>query len=137
ALFSGLQIFGKGSEITAIFADGALFLGTFVGYLGLLIASSRWYHGKKVNYVLFQAITIVAGIAALAIGSIFGIGELHKIGGTFFVLYIIEKLIEIPVEGLRAKAFIGLIISALVFAFCMHVKANPSLYETYLFSTFQ
>ena len=95
------------------FEQGALWLGSFVGYLGLLIASSRWYE-NRMHYVLMQVITIVMGINALAIGSIFGIPQLLGIGGTLFVLYLIEKPFEIPVESFTAYAAIGLCVAVVV-----------------------
>lgn len=129
----GIRIAKAHVPALATFEDGALFLGSFVGYLGLLVASSRWYDGKDRNYVLFQVVTIVAGVAALLIGSVFGIGELQKIGGTFFVLYLVEKLFEIPAKSARGYAAIGLVASAVIFGFSMYVKSNPESVRPFLF----
>jgi hypothetical protein len=123
---------GADPSILRVFESGGLFLGSFVGYLGLLITSSRWYDGKNRNYVLFQIGTIVAGIAALLVGSVFGIGELQKIGGTFFVLYLVEKMIEIPARSARGYAALGLCASGAIYGFCMFVKANPDAVRPYL-----
>lgn len=128
-----VRVFGLDASILGIFESGALFLGSFVGYLGLLIASSRWYGSRNRNYVLFQIVTVAAGIAALLVGSVFGIGELQKIGGTFFVLYLVEKLFEIPVGSKRGYAALGLVASAAVFGFCMYVKSNPDSIRPFLF----
>ncbi len=127
-----LRVFGASVPGLNVFESGALFLGSFVGYLGLLIASSRWY-GHKKNYALFQIVTIAAGVAALLVGSLCGIGELQKIGGTFFVLYLMEKPFEIPVESKRAYAAIGLFVAALLFGFCWYVRANPETFRSILF----
>lgn len=133
ALAVGIRVAKARVPALATFEDGALFLGSFVGYLGLLIASSRWYDGKDRNYVLFQVVTIVAGIAALFVGSVFGIGELQKIGGTFFVLYLTEKMIEIPAKSARGYAAVGLVASAVIFGFSMYVKSNPESVRPFLF----
>ncbi len=135
ALLAGfvlLRVFGAAVPGLRVFESGALFLGSFVGYLGLLICSSRWYTHKK-NYALFQVVTIAAGVAALLVGSLCGIGELQKIGGTFFVLYLLEKPFEIPVESKRAYATIGLVVSAALFGFCWYVRANPDVFRSFLF----
>lgn len=129
----GIRIAKAHVPALATFEDGALFLGSFVGYLGLLIASSRWYDGKDRNYVLFQVVTVVAGIAALFVGSVFGIGELQKIGGTFFVLYLTEKMFEIPAKSARGYAAVGLVVSAAIFGFSMYVKSNPESLRPFLF----
>ena len=107
------RIFHSTLSFVNVFEAGAFWCGSFVGYLGLLIVSSRWYQGGR-NYALMQVVNIVFGVAALAVGSIFGIGPLRGIGGTFFVLYLIEKPFEIPVESVTAYAAIGMLVSTLV-----------------------
>lgn len=118
------------------FEKGALFMGSFIGYLGLLIASCKWYEVKWVNYWCMQAITIFAGISALTLGSILGIGMLSKIGGTFFVLYLIEKPFEIPVQKRTHSALIGLGVSILIYFGCLYAKANPEYVRNYLLYSF-
>jgi hypothetical protein len=78
------------------FKTGAIFMGAFVYYLGLLILASRYYNAKKGNYILLQIITIVSGVLAFYIGATFEINALLGIGGTFFVLYLLEKYTELP-----------------------------------------
>lgn len=128
-----VRALGADPSILRVFEGGALFLGSFVGYLGLLITSSRWYDGKNRNYVLFQFGTIAAGVAALFVGSYFGISELQKIGGTFFVLYLLEKIIEIPARSARGYAAVGLVASLAIFGFCMYVKHDPETLRPYVF----
>lgn len=89
----------------ALFETGALFMGAFVYYLGLLVMSSKWYvfagkNGRNEgSYVLMQVLTIASGIAAWYIGSAFHMGALLGIGGTFFTIYLLEKYYEIPWKG--------------------------------------
>lgn len=116
-----------------IFSRGALFLGSFVGFLGLDILSTRWYFSENKNYTLFQVITIFAGLAAISIGSIYSIGELQKFGGTFFVLYLLTKVSEIPAKSMRGWAAIGLVVSSILYGFCVYVKSNPEVFAPYLF----
>ncbi len=100
-------------EIIKLFETGCLFMGAFVYYLGLLIMSSKWYcrkerydpeqkkvvRTKRSPYMLMQAITVASGVAAFYLGSSFHIGTLLGIGGTFFVIYFLEKYYEIPWKG--------------------------------------
>lgn len=132
ALFVTVKIMLTNSRLTEVFQPGALWLGSFVGFLGLLIASSRWYDRRRFHYVAMQIVTVIAGMAALFIGSVFQIPELQRIGGTFFVLYLTEKPAEIPMESARGYAILGLIISAAIYFFCMKVKADPEVFRPYL-----
>ncbi|MBI2030723.1 hypothetical protein HYT05_03805 [Candidatus Kaiserbacteria bacterium] len=108
-LFVITRIFAGDNPHVQVFEQGALWCGAFVGYLGLLIASSRWYT-DRVNYFIMQLITIAAGVTAVAVGSIFGIAPLLGIAGTFFGLYCIEKPFEIPDVSAMGYAMIGLIV---------------------------
>jgi hypothetical protein len=127
--FSVVKIFGF--QTAQVFQTGALWMGSFVGYLGLLIASSKWYK-RNFPYVVMQFVTIAFGVAALFVGSVYQIGELQKIGGTFFALYVLEKFCEIPVESTRGYAVLGLTGGGLVYWFCMTVKSNPEAFRAYL-----
>ena len=109
-----LEMVGAGNEYVEPFKFGALWLGAFVGYIGLLIASSRWY-SNRTNYVLFQVITVAAGIAAIAVGTIFDLTYVAQIGGTFFVLYLVEKTFEIPVQSRISYAWLALIAGGILF----------------------
>ncbi|MES2006853.1 MAG: hypothetical protein V4436_01960 [Patescibacteria group bacterium] len=113
ALFVAIRVSGTYVPYIHVFEHGALWLGSFVGYLGLLIASSRWYENRAM-YPLMQVITIILGMGAIGVGSVFGIPQLLGIGGTFFALYLIEKPFEIPVESGTAYAAIGLFVACSV-----------------------
>jgi len=125
------RILGFNNEYLAVFQSGALFMGSFVGYLGLLIASSRWYKSNHL-YPVMQLITIIAGILAIVVGSIWHIGELQKIGGTFFVIYILEKMMEIPMQSMRGYAFLGLAMSTFVYMGSASAKTHMHIFGPYL-----
>src|SRR3989338_3137439 len=109
--FVALRVIGKDLPYIHVFEQGALWLGSFFGFLGLLIASSRWYENRTL-YPFMQVITIVAGMAAIGAGSLFDIPQLLGIGGTFFVLYLIEKPFEIPTQSMVGRALIGLFVAS-------------------------
>lgn len=100
----------------ALFESGAIFMGAFVYFLGLLIMSSKWYvwagrddGNNHSRYVMLQIITIASGIAAWYFGSAYHIGALLGVGGTFFTIYLLEKYYEMPWKGVGwAWSFLGL-----------------------------
>jgi hypothetical protein len=115
SVFSSLLILGTyvAMKLTDVMTDdlrlfetGAIFMGAFVYYLGLLVMSNKWYcwsgkkdSGQAARYVALQVLTIVSGVAALYLGSVFHLGALLGIGGTFFAIYALEKYYEIPWKG--------------------------------------
>jgi len=131
-LFMALKLFSTFLPALAIFSFGALFLGSFVGYTGLLISSSRWYKGKK-HYWLFQIVTVLAGIGALFFGSVLRIDELLKIGGTFFVLYCLEKLMEVPTKSKPAFALLAATVGIITVCFCWFALTHQELLQAFLF----
>ena len=113
-----------------IFKFGVLFLGTFVYFTGLLIMSSKFYSlvNDKASYSLLQLVTIVSGIGALFIGSVFDLDSLQKIGGTFFFLYLIEKYTELPWNS-STWPWLSLIFAGLLWC----AARFASVYPTYFF----
>lgn len=133
AAYVAAHVYGQSNPIAKIFEPGALFMGTFVGYIGVLISSSRFYCEASDNsYALRQVFAVALGVAALYFGSVWQISELQKIGGTFFALYIIEKFTDIPAGSTRGYALIGLVLSGAVYWFSLVFKQNPDFWRTYL-----
>jgi hypothetical protein len=102
------------------FQWGALWIGPFVLFLGLLIVASRYYDwaggrgGRSNNYIARQFLPIVMGIVATMIGTTYGVPHLAGIGGTFFVLYLIEKASDIPIDGMVGYATVGLVTASIL-----------------------
>lgn len=95
-----------------VFAPGAYWLGSFVGFLGLLIMSSKYYTNVSEftgRYLLSNVLMLFAGIGAILLGSYYGVPEIAKIGGTFLVLWTVEKYGEVTMHGLLSASFFGLI----------------------------
>lgn len=138
-LFWAIHLLDVFVPALAAFEFGTLFLGGVVGYGGLLVLSCRWYEDlldarhRRRNYWGFQIIATVAGLGALFFGSLLQISELQKIGGTFFVLYCIMKLAEIPTGSRPAFALLVAIIGILIIGFCWFSLAHPELFRQWLF----
>jgi hypothetical protein len=136
AIFVPLRLFGTRIPGLAVFDFGSLFLGSFVGYSGLLILSNSYYHRRDSvhhRYLWYQIGTIIAGLMALLLGSVFQIPELQKIGGTFFVLYLGAKIIDIPAKSRRGYAAVGLLLAAVFFGFCLFVFSHQAILRPFLF----
>jgi hypothetical protein len=78
-------------------------------------------------------VTIIAGVGALFFGSVFHIDELQKIGGTFFILYCIEKLMEIPTRSRLAFASLVTIVGIITICFCWFALTHQELFRQFLF----
>lgn len=132
ALFIGLRLVGALLPALAIFEFGALFLGSIVGYAGLLYLSSQWRQNRK-RYWGSQGVAIVAGIGALFFGTVFQINELQKIGGTFFVLYCLVKAADIPVNSRPAWALLIAVVGIITICFCLFALTHQELFQQWLF----
>ncbi|MEM8722888.1 MAG: hypothetical protein AAGE84_26995 [Cyanobacteria bacterium P01_G01_bin.39] len=111
-----------------IFAPGMRFMGTFVYFLGLLIVSSKWYFDKNDwRYWLMQGLTIVSGIMAFYFGALWQISQLTGIGGTLFILYVIEKYFELPWSR-KTFAWAAFGLSLLLYACAWLIRNYPQLF---------
>ncbi|CAE7860292.1 unnamed protein product [Symbiodinium microadriaticum] len=134
AIYTLAHATGTTSEIFNTFKVGLSWWGYFVFYLGILIMASKWYcrdsYRSPINFGLYasmQLLVIGAGVAALYLGSVYGIGLLLGIGGTFFGLYLMEKWFEIPWEGGGwAWALLGL--SVFLYYFVVFAQKNPDYF---------
>jgi hypothetical protein len=91
----------------------------------------RKIHRK--HYWSFQIVSIVAGLGALLFGSVLQISELQKIGGTFFVIYLLVKLVEIPTRSRLMFAWLMLGTGALTIGFCWFALVHSELFRAWLF----
>lgn len=98
ALFMALRVVNIVSPVIHTFEAGGLIVGGFVGYLGLLIASSIYYE-RRLKYGPMQAVALVACFAGVTGGSLIGISSVQIIAGVFLALWAVEKLVEIPGRG--------------------------------------
>ena len=94
-VFNALKV--SNPYITA-FETGTLVGGGFVGYLGLLIASAKWYTERQ-NWFIMQIIVLGICFAGVMTGSIFALKSIQVMAGVFLALWTIEKMVEIPGHG--------------------------------------
>jgi hypothetical protein len=75
-----------------VFQTGALFTGTFVYFVGMLILSSKWV--AKENYWLRNLVTFVSGPSLIWVATSLDLGMVNAIAGTFFVIFLMDKYVE-------------------------------------------
>ena len=85
------------------------------------------------HYWGFQIVSIIAGTGALLFGSVLQISELQRIGGTFFVIYLLVKLVEIPTRSRLMFAWLVFGIGVLTVGFCWFALAHSELFRAWLF----
>jgi hypothetical protein len=88
---------------------------------------------RRKQYWGFQIVSVAAGIGALFFGSVLQISELQKIGGTFFVIYLLVKLAELPTRSRLMFAWLVVGTGALTVGFCWFALAHPELFRAWLF----
>lgn len=115
------------TKALTVFMPALQFMGAFVYFLGLLIMSSTWYWNRGWGYWPLQILTIVSGVIALFLGTVFGMSSLLGVGGTFFYIYLIEKYCEFSWKAAGwAWGLLGL--GGLLYAFVYIAKAYPQYF---------
>jgi hypothetical protein len=133
--FAFMKSIGVENPVVGVFMSGALWMGSLVGFLGLLIASSRWYQQSergRLPYAVMQLVTLAVFVSAIMVGSIWDMHQLRGVGATFLALYLIEKPFEIHMESARAYAIIGLLVSAGIYGSIVWAKTHMDVIQPYL-----
>ena len=102
--------------------------------------AARWEQARQQDskvhckqYWGFQIVSVAAGIGALFFGSVLQMIELQKIGGTFFVIYLLIKLAEIPTRSRLMFAWLVVGTGAITVGFCWFALVHPELFRAWLF----
>ena len=132
AAFVGLRIAGNVNPYVGLFSYGAYLIGSLVGFTGLLILAYEGCSQEGRGYIARQIPIIVASVAALFFGSVLAIPEIQKIGGTFFGLYLIEKVCDIRTEDQVGYALKGLVISGIALVAGYVILRNKEFFAHYI-----
>ena len=139
AVYSALEFSALQLGPFIVFRSGALYVGTAVYFIGLLIVSSKHYlmiadedspagaesHAYTLGrYVVWQIVTIASGVVALYLGSVYEIHQLKGVGGSLFFLYVFEKFFEIP-WARAAFAWAAFLLGAMLFASAFLIHRHP------------
>lgn len=115
-----------------VFQTGALFTGTFVYFIGMLILSSKWV--AKENYWLRNLVTLISGPSLIWVATSLELGVVNAIAGTFFVIFLMDKYVEFC--SLWVKNTIGFgaaLLGTGLFGFCLMQLLN--IYPQYFVSS--
>lgn len=85
-------------------------LCSMVAAVGLLIVSSRFFESRA-DVVIYLARNIAMlgfGLFCVWAGSVHGLTEMSRVGGTFLAIWLFEKPWDIPSAGKLGYSFIGL-----------------------------
>ena len=121
--FAALRSNGVPDATLAPFAFGARVLGNIGYFLALLILSSKWRSDG--NYVIMNTVMLVSLIAAAFVGSVVALPSYTNTASTFFVLWVMEKEMEIKWgSGWIAVLFVNFV--ALYFL-AHHLHIHPEI----------
>jgi hypothetical protein len=124
-----LHIQKQANFLTIPFTQPLLFLGTFVYFIGMLIITSRFYTewgGRKYLFWLLQLITFFSGLATMFFGPMLEIPFIQAVGGTMFVIWLLEKYVEFtPWKGVFTVTGSLLGFGVLLYGFAYFLKTNP------------
>jgi hypothetical protein len=115
-----------------VFMPGAFWIGTFVALTGLLIMTSRYYQRDTALLVLAQIAFLVISVIAVALGVTFGINAMAGIAGTFLVLYLAEKPLEVTPHNAVAVGTMLIVTGGIMFGAWSVAMAHQEIVERYL-----
>lgn len=119
-----------------VFEAGAFWLGSFVGFIGLLVLSSELYTSfKGGSYGWMQCVAIAIYMAGVAIGMTLGINPLAGMAGTFLVFYAAGKLIEIRTRTAMTFGLKVILIGCVFTGAWFFAQQHEAVIKTYLTTT--
>ncbi|CAF2408827.1 unnamed protein product [Rotaria sp. Silwood2] len=134
-----LHVKEQSNILTIPFTRPLLFLGTFVYFIGLLILSSRWYSRRNAGNLIawsLQIITFCSGLATMFFGPMLELPFVQAIGGTMFVVWLLEKYVEIaPWKNTIAVAGSLLGFGLLLYGFAYFLQTNPEYFIFHEYSS--
>lgn len=114
-----------------IFWPAIGWLGALVAGVGLLIAASR-YFSSSVPYVARNVLMLAFGLFCIWAGSVHGMVEAQRVGGTLMVVWLFEKPWDIPAGGVLGYSFLGAASCAGLFVLMREVAAHPERWSSFL-----
>lgn len=125
--------------LTIPFTRPLLCLGTFVFFLGLLILSSRWStkpENNNLRFWLLQFITLASGLTTMFIGPLLQIPFIQAIGGTMFVIWLLQKYVEIAPHDTKAAGAASLLgFGLLLYGFAYFLKTHPEYFIFHIYTS--
>ncbi len=110
-----------------LFEPAVFYIGTYIYFTLLAVVASRFYRRERARFWFWQVAAIVSGIGALFVGIMLEIDTMQESGGTFLLIYLIEKYIEMMNWGRHwAWAMLGL--GLLLYTIALLVNQYPGYF---------
>lgn len=107
-------------------------LCSLVACVGMLIASSRFFGGGVGLYMARNVGMLALGLFCIWAGSVHGMVEMQRVGGTFLVVWLFEKPWDIPAGGAVGYSFLGALSCGGLFMLMQEVGAHPERWGKFL-----
>ncbi|CAF0916504.1 unnamed protein product [Adineta steineri] len=134
-----LHIQQRSNILTIPFTRPLLLLGTFVYFIGMLILTSRLYdewREKKYIFWILQIITFFSGLATMFFGPMLEIPFIQAVGGTMFVIWLLEKYVEFaPWKDTFTVVLSLLGFGILLYGFAYFLQTNPQYFIFHSYSS--
>ncbi len=133
-IYGAVRAFHVEFGMFSVFESGALWLGSLVGFIGLLILSSSWYDRKRsgAHQFMMNVVMIVMLAITISFGVFADVRELSTMGGAFLIFYVAGKVAEVETTEYFAFGLKLLCICA-VFAGAWYVlDHNQATFAPYL-----
>lgn len=107
------------------FESGAMFMGTYVYFLGLLILSAKSYWRYDEKQRRYQVAFVLSAAFFYWIGAVYNFPQYIGIVGTFFVLWLVGQLAEALPWHDRYMAWSMLALGVLLYLSAWFLQSNP------------
>jgi hypothetical protein len=77
-----------------LFESAVFFIGTYIYFTLLAVVASRFYRRERTRYWFWQMAAVLSGVGALFVGVMLEIDTMQESGGTFLLVYLLEKYVE-------------------------------------------
>lgn len=110
-----------------LFEPAVFYIGTYIYFTLLAVVASRYYRRERARYAFWQAAAVASGVGALFIGVMLEIDAIQESGGTFLLIYLIEKYVEMLDWG-RYWAWAMLGLGLLLYGIALLVNQYPGYF---------
>jgi hypothetical protein len=127
-IFFATEVLNFHGIYAEVFKPAVFWIGTEAYFTALTVLAVRWYHREKPGrYLRWQIVSIVSGIVALYIGTYWNIPVIQEIAGTYFLIYLFEKYIEMQ-DWRRRWAWASLGLGIMLYIAALLINIYPQFF---------
>jgi hypothetical protein len=125
-IYMAAEVYGF-SGAYLYFGAAIYYIGTYVYFTVLAVIASRFYPRERDKFWLWQSVAVASGIGALFLGTMLEIDTLLESGGTFLLVYLLTKYVEM-LDWRRHWAWAMLGLGLLLYGIALLVNQYPSYF---------